>query len=350
MEKITYILGAGFSAPAGLPLMNNFILKAKDMYYSDPEKFNYFLKIFEKIDSLSKIKNFFTADLYNIEEVLSLFETESILYRNTKFRNDFIKFIIDVINNYTFKNLEINFAKNVTNYHSFVLGGDQIKKIYGCFVCSLLGLQINKSGERNESNFYIQKIPKNDIRYSIVTLNYDTILENCLESIIQRYSAQDFIEWNKERYDSEWKESHLVKLHGCVKNKNIIPPTWAKSTTNEIGKIWKNAYNLIKDSTQIRIIGYSLPVTDSNVRFLLKSAMLKNQTLKKIDVINLDSVKQENRKLYEEFIDFNYYSFKNYNTQDYLMEIAESTLKEDKNFNGVIFNKIEAIHNSIMSN
>jgi len=38
MEKITYLLGAGFSVPARLPLMNNFILMAKDMYYSNPEK------------------------------------------------------------------------------------------------------------------------------------------------------------------------------------------------------------------------------------------------------------------------------------------------------------------------
>jgi len=349
MEKITYILGAGFSAPAGLPLMNNFILKAKDMYYSDPNKFNYFLKIFDKIESLSKIKNFFKADLYNIEEVLSIFETESILYRNTKFKNEFIQFIIDVIDNYTFKDLEIDFAPNVSNYHSFVLGKDDIKKAYGCFACSLLGLQINKVGERNEPNFYIQKIPRNDIKYSVVTLNYDTILENCLESTLNRYSAQDFIDWNKEKYDNEWKDSHLVKLHGCVKSQNIIPPTWAKSTTRDIEKIWKNAFNVIKDSTQIRIIGYSLPVTDSNVRFLLKSAMLKNQTLKKIDVITLDSESQENRRHYDDFIDFNYYNFKNYNSQTYLKEIAESTFKENRKFNGVKFNKLEIIHNLIMS-
>jgi hypothetical protein len=349
MEKITYILGAGFSAPAGLPLMNNFILKAKDMYYSDPEKFNYFLKIFDKIDGLSKIKNFFKADLYNIEEVLSLFETESILYRNTGFKREFIQFIIDVIDYYTFKDLKIDFANNVSNYRGFVLGGDNIKKTYGCFVCSLLGLQINKTGERNESEFYINKIPRNDIRYSVVTLNYDTILENSLESALQRYPAQDDIDWNKEKYDTEWKDSHLVKLHGCVKNKNIIPPTWAKSTTKEISKIWRNAYNVIKDSTQIRIIGYSLPITDSNVRFLLKSAMLKNQTLKKIDVITLDSTKQENKKLYDEFIDFNYYSFKNYNSQKYLKEIADSTFSDDRSFNGVRFNKLERMHKIIMS-
>jgi hypothetical protein len=210
-------------------------------------------------------------------------------------------------------------------------------------------MQISKTGERKESKFYIQKIKRNDTKYSVVTLNYDTILENCLESTLNRYSTQDSIDWNKEKYDSEWKDSHMVKLHGCVKTKNIIPPTWAKSTTRDIERIWKNAFNVIKDSTQIRIIGYSLPVTDSNVRFLLKSAMLKNQTLKKIDVITLDSESQENKKHYDDFIDFNYYNFKNCNSQTYLKEIAESTFKEEKNFNGVRFNKLEIIHSLIMN-
>src|SRR5512145_2907453 len=35
MNKIAYILGAGFSAYADLPVMSNFIDKAKDIYFSD---------------------------------------------------------------------------------------------------------------------------------------------------------------------------------------------------------------------------------------------------------------------------------------------------------------------------
>ena len=31
-ENVVYILGAGFSAQFGLPLMNNFLEKSKDMY------------------------------------------------------------------------------------------------------------------------------------------------------------------------------------------------------------------------------------------------------------------------------------------------------------------------------
>ena len=33
MEKITYVLGAGFSAPLGIPVMRDFLTKSKDLYF-----------------------------------------------------------------------------------------------------------------------------------------------------------------------------------------------------------------------------------------------------------------------------------------------------------------------------
>ena len=34
MDNIVYFLGAGFSAPLGVPTMRNFIVKSKDMFVS----------------------------------------------------------------------------------------------------------------------------------------------------------------------------------------------------------------------------------------------------------------------------------------------------------------------------
>jgi len=343
MEKITYLLGAGFSAPAGLPLMSNFILKAKETYYSNNKKYAYFQRIFNKIDELSKIKNFFNSDLYNIEEVLSLFETESILYRNTKFRKDFIQFISDVIEYYTFDKLEfIPIESN--SFHGLLLGNKRIKKIYASFVCSVAGIQLINIGSPNHYEFRSERIPNNTIKYSIITLNYDTILENCMDSVLEKYPSDDLINFNKDKYDPEWENPHLVKLHGCVRNKDIIPPTWAKSTSKNIEKTWRNAYNIIKDSSQIRIMGYSLPITDSNVRYLIKSAILKNQTLKKIDVLCLDSKDSLVKSRYDDFIDFNFYDFKELDTMQFLSKLSDETLVARARFNGVIFNALENTH------
>ena len=46
MEKVVYLLGAGFSAPIGIPVMRNFLTKSRDLYYSDQSKFAHFQEIF----------------------------------------------------------------------------------------------------------------------------------------------------------------------------------------------------------------------------------------------------------------------------------------------------------------
>ena len=56
MENVVYLLGAGFSAPLGLPVMDNFLEKSKDLYQKDPQKYADFLDVFKEIDRLGKIK------------------------------------------------------------------------------------------------------------------------------------------------------------------------------------------------------------------------------------------------------------------------------------------------------
>ncbi len=79
MENVVYLLGAGFSAPLGLPVMSNFLEKAKDLYFSDEIKYKSFFKVLDKIKDLSIIKNYYHADLLNIEEILSILEMQQFL-------------------------------------------------------------------------------------------------------------------------------------------------------------------------------------------------------------------------------------------------------------------------------
>lgn len=343
MEKIVYILGAGFSAYAGVPLMNNFILKSKDIYYSGQPKYAYFGKIFDKIDELAKVKNFFKADLYNIEEVLSLFDTEAILYRNTRFRAEFIRYISDVIEYYTFKNLNIKLG--FVNWEGGFLG-DRVPSTYAFFALNLFGASFStsKTGNINQKDLILNRFKNDENKYSLISLNYDPVLENCIEYLNNFYSPQSNFEFEKEKYLKDWEKPHLCKLHGSVDAQNIIPPTWSKNTSeNSIQRTWKNAYNVLKDATQIRIIGYSLPITDNNVRFLLKSAMLKNQTLKKIDVICLDK-NGKVKSVYDDFFDFNYYDFRNNKIENYLSPVKEIKKTDNK----IILKDLEKLHENFM--
>src|SRR5436190_57195 len=99
MENVVYILGAGFSAPLGLSVMNDFLLKAKDMYAMDAKKYAHFESVFQKINSMAVAKSYYDADLFNIEEILSILEMrERLAGADTKI---FVEFLCDVVDHYT---------------------------------------------------------------------------------------------------------------------------------------------------------------------------------------------------------------------------------------------------------
>ena len=96
MENVVYLLGAGFSAPLGLPVMSNFLEKAKDIYFADSNNYRHFSKIFEFIDKMSYAKNYYACDLTNIEEILSILEMQQQL-GSKGLRKSFVDFITDGI-------------------------------------------------------------------------------------------------------------------------------------------------------------------------------------------------------------------------------------------------------------
>src|ERR1700677_2618335 len=96
MERIVYLLGAGFSHPLGLPLMNDFYFKSKDMYYSDATKYPHFAAIFKWVDAMARSKNYYATDLHNIEEILSILEMEESIGVGS-YRQAFVKYLSDVI-------------------------------------------------------------------------------------------------------------------------------------------------------------------------------------------------------------------------------------------------------------
>src|SRR5438876_488563 len=99
MDHVVYILGAGFSAPLGLPLMGNFLMKAKDMYAGDAKRFAHFKDVFDYIGAMGSIQTYYDADLLNIEEILSILEIREQIDGKTS--RQFVKLLLDVVSYYT---------------------------------------------------------------------------------------------------------------------------------------------------------------------------------------------------------------------------------------------------------
>lgn len=317
MNKVTYIIGAGFSAPLGLPVMSNFLIKSKDMYFEKPEKFKHFQEVFRLINQMAVCKNYFETDLFNIEEILSIIEMTNFI-QNKKMKIAFIKYIVDVIERYTpkFKLGEIL----ASNWYDFMFGEEENQVLYGNFICNILGSKFRSTNMDKIRRIHVESIPNRNIKYSIISFNYDLVFENYRQILNNIYVVDENICFEKNVYLSNWEKTHLSKLHGCVGQGNIIPPTWAKGKDKNISKIWKNAFEIIKNSNEIRILGYSLPVSDSYIKYFLKSAIIQATHLRNIDVIVLDK-SGDVKKRYEDFVKFNRFAFFNVDILEYFKEL-----------------------------
>jgi len=338
MEKITYLIGAGFSAIAGLPVMSNFIVKAKDLYYSDKEKYKSFRPIFDRIDELGKLKTYFNSDLLNIEELLSIYDMESTLESSRK-KDTFSSFIIEVINSYSFKSENIEHDKP-SNWLDFVYGKSTIHKNITAFASSIFQLEFfDQPASTIELAFRTRKINSN-INYSIISLNYDTILESAVQSVSNGYNSNIIFE--KEQYLDDWTIPMLFKLHGDIEKGKIIPPTWSKSIKDDMKNIWRNAFEVLKNSTQIRFLGYSLPISDTYFQYFLKASIKNNPYLKNVDILCLDRNNSvENR--YRNVFSFRDLRFINGNISKYCEELWK---KESHDYSRKTekCNRLESVH------
>lgn len=318
IDNVVYILGAGFSAPLGIPVMSNFLEKSKDLFARDSDRYKNFVNVFTTINQMSIAKNYYNADLFNIEEILSILEMSEQLGGESK-SSSFVEYIIDVIKHYT---PEIKLDDYPTSWQSNVFGGqkqDRILNYYGYFVGSLLRLNLSENSRRD---FFTNALGDrlSPARYSVITLNYDLVLENCFSHLEHWFHAQGFgfsqdIEESEEQF---LKNTHLAKLHGCVSTGQIVPPTWNKGLTEMIKPAWQLAYKLLTEANHIRIIGYSLPIADSYIKYLLKAAIIDCDHLKSIDILCLDDSIKTVEDRYNEFISFPNCRFKNESVIEYL--------------------------------
>lgn len=352
-DKVVYLLGAGFSAPLGLPVMSNFRMKSEDMFAADPRAYPHFENVFKTIKELSIIKNYYEANLFNIEEILSILEMGEHL-EGKRLSKDFIKYIVDVIAHYTPSIKLYEDGKVPGNWHYWLFGEERIWHAYGLFVGNLFNLQVRSIDKFGGNYEDLIATPDQNAgtQYSIVTLNYDKVPEQVASFINDNYETKgERIEFNDATPGTLGAQMardmpRLAKLHGSVDSGVVVPPTWSKGNTPKIIPTWKLAYQLLSDATHLRIIGYSLPVADAYVKYLLKAATTDNPRLKRVDVICLDP-HGDAKGRYDAFIKFDYYKFINASVIDYLkvlmkhysQKVQGSSLQKE-----VALNQLETAH------
>ncbi|MFC1546651.1 hypothetical protein ACFL4O_02920, partial [bacterium] len=97
---------------------------------------------------------------------------------------------------------------------------------------------------------------------------------------LQKYKKNEIV-------DSRPYDSGIIDLK--INNPFIIPPTWNKGKEYEMLKnVWKTAAKELKEASNIYVLGYSLPETDTFFRYLFALGTMGEFNLRKFWIYDPD--------------------------------------------------------------
>jgi hypothetical protein len=343
MAEVVFILGAGASAHAGVPVMNEFYGAACDLC-DDRKIGNYdkafFNLIIDAIRPLESISLKLNIDVNNIEHIFSLIEMGKLINRFPGLDGDKIAELHEAIHMFIIRTIELksNFtykedmvvcapeaydllAQNISLLREQSGPSSSAVLTFNYDVAIDLALEIamgannidyclGNSRQMNESGGYKLLKLHGSLNWAKQNLNGHT---NVIPVRIK-----DFIEHNgmvfrthgerKERTFLTTRDVHPLKrkgtfrievgskidklkwlspVEGIQKLPLIVPPTWSKTEYHSIlCNVWAQAAEEISEAKYIFIIGYSFPESDLFFRYLLGLGMLDIRRLKYFWVID----------------------------------------------------------------
>lgn len=346
MGKTTYLLGAGFSAPLGIPVVSNFLEKSKDLYFKDPEQYGYFEKVFATIKELSASTLYYQSDFFNIEDILSLLSMHSVVTGNGSGEKLFMRYVADVVEAFTPPH-SIEAEPAPSRWSARPLAREPWLDYCG-FVASLLNHAFIRHGEEDKPGTVsyepIDAEGEGTDQYAVVTLNYDMVLEAAAKMLNEKHgTSRDF---RRAADPSVGFGGALAKLHGSVSSGVIVPPTWNKTLANSaIRAEWRLASRLLSEANHICVLGYSLPAADNYIKYLLRAAVVDSTHLKSIDVLCLDPEGLVEAR-YRAFVRFPHFRFRNFDVRGYLkLNVDRVSITSDE----VRFDQLRKAHEYLFS-
>jgi NAD-dependent SIR2 family protein deacetylase len=333
-NRNVYVLGAGFSAPAGAPVIRDFLDRSRELYddprssMDGPER-ERFARVFEFKRSMGQAREKFRIDLDDIEKLFGLVEISQRLGENIgQTRDDLVYLIaktLQVATTWpTAKRPTIIFSAHPDPAILQVLGqfggvfrnpagSDFNADMYDYFAGLVAGLLDDPDRRTNRKD-------------TIVTFNYDLICDHALRrlGVTPNYHLDQDLLSTSEGFKPS-RTVDLLKLHGstnwgictdcngsvtilpekltedpdgfrrltCPKCKMgayqplLIPPSWDKSEyRNIVKRIWSKAVEELRKATRICVIGYSMPEADAFFQYLLTLALSQNDGLYRLIVVD----------------------------------------------------------------
>ena len=345
-EKNVFILGAGFSAPVGAPVIRDFLDRARSLSMDSQQPMDETIRqSYEAVFNYRMAKDTLAAkahiDLDDIENLFSVLELESEYLRPEllETKKHLIYMIVDTLNR-TIQPDAIAWGTLDQKTHTF------ISQRYG----NIPGMP-HVSLHAYFTLLAIGALAGVDYDTTFISFNYDLLLDNILQSfnvqpdyaLAGRFQKGIEASGDLTAGTPPVRTIPLLKLHGSAnwavcsqsscdappifygsKSSDVlvdirsnpcptchrqmvplmVPPTWNKGALQaRVKNIWKRAVDELRRARRIFFIGYSLRETDSYFRYLLALALEENRDLEKIYVVDSDHLTEDEsealRKRYE---------------------------------------------------
>lgn len=303
-----YILGAGFSRDAGYPLMYDFLDRMRDCLDSLPPSDEHpdrraIEQVFAFRRQAAGAAYRMKLEAENIEQLFSLASAQS--------RKVAVDDIIRAIA------ATLRYAESTRRDARFNLFTLDPNLHRGCMAQT--GWRPDQNDANNTFQVPAYQIfaallngeycdPESNGRNTVISFNYDVILEKALEELGFTYSYPGAIITSGNERDLP-----ILKLHGSINWGQVpasqggsssiavspdnplelpphtdvpilTPPTWNKSGSARLAT-WDCAVRAIEEATRIIIIGFSMAPTDIHFKYLMMAGLQDNISLRSFDVI-----------------------------------------------------------------
>jgi hypothetical protein len=352
-DRNVYILGAGFSAPAGAPLIHDFLDRSRSFLdepmgllgESNRSQRAPFQEVFKYRKEMARAPEKVLIDLDNIEELFGLVEMTLRLDPSQQPIRDSTALMISRTLEWTTADTTVRPQVQIAPFpggggwflkQGFLPGSIQANTtgavhsvqmdMYTYFAALVAGLLDGPNQRRLR-------------RDCVITFNYDLVLDYALHQVgvPPDYHLLSPVE------DPNWtpppRRCSFFKLHGstgwgvcskchalriaqysrpptepmwyplqrCAQCREqpylplLVPPSWDKTGHRDIlAPVWARAVEELKAAKRICVIGYSMPKSDSFFKYLLALALAENDRLSDLIVVDMGSAV---RARWQEFLE-----------------------------------------------
>ncbi len=327
MAGSVFILGAGASAAAGVPMMDKFLDRARDLAESKRARDAQasFDLLFGAIDLLPQAHSKATLDIDNVESVFSALEMARIIGVFGDYSTKQIQELDVAMRLVIAKTIESSMILKTSGarpmppepYYDFAYLIQRLRFEYPNHPATIITFNYDLAADYA---FHFAGVPvsygfaEDDPKDGIPLLKLHGSLNwaDCADQ-----ACGDIVPWRLDKYfqNHHWPDlgpvrtaqltvaSHLRQFahHNFVVSPVpvVVPPTWGKASQHHrLARVWNRAAVALQDAENIFVVGYSLPASDAFFKYLYALGTIGKTRIKRFWVFNPDeSVEGRYREL-----------------------------------------------------